>query len=158
MTNTVQKWLVNDINDFIEIVELILNITKENFSKNEGATVVALYGDLGAGKTTFTKQLAKHLKIQETITSPTYIIKKSFQIPESESNPNNIFNKLIHIDTYRIDLEDELIKLGWSEDILYKNKIIAVEWPENIEDILPKNTIRLHFKFIDEVTREVELK
>jgi tRNA threonylcarbamoyladenosine biosynthesis protein TsaE len=147
------KWIIDDINDFKKVIDVVLEKAKE-ISNDNGAVVFALHGNLGAGKTTFTKQLAKYLGINETVTSPTYIIEKKFDI-QSETS---WFEKMIHIDTYRIDLEDELIKLGWDEHIVDKNNLIVVEWPENIPDILPKNAIHVYFNFIDEVTREVEIK
>ena len=150
------EWEIKNINDFQDVTNTILDKATEILESKNNATVVALHGDLGSGKTTFTKQLAKELGIKETITSPTFVIQKRFDIPKE----NNIykFDKLIHIDTYRIDLQDELIKLGWNEDVAQSQNIISIEWPENVIDILPENTIHLYFEFIDETTRVVRLK
>jgi tRNA threonylcarbamoyladenosine biosynthesis protein TsaE len=164
MTNTDKntekdiKWMVDDINDFNKIIEVVLEKTQKISGEEKDAVVIALHGNLGAGKTTFTKELAKHLGITETVTSPTYIIQKRFEIPKEKKTKFDPFEKLIHIDTYRIDLQDELVRLGWSDDILHKENLIVVEWPENIPDLLPEKTIHLQFTFVDEVTREVELK
>jgi tRNA threonylcarbamoyladenosine biosynthesis protein TsaE len=148
---TQNTWEIKNIHDLDDVVDVVLDKAHNNSGKN--AVVVALYGNLGAGKTTFTKNLAKKLNITENVTSPTFVIQKNFQIND---DPN--FKKLIHIDTYRIDLQDELERLGWHDNINHPENLIAVEWPENIEDILPENTIRLRFEFIDETTRRVEMK
>jgi tRNA threonylcarbamoyladenosine biosynthesis protein TsaE len=153
-----KEWQISNIGDLDKISDYVLEIAQQKSLKNGQATVVALHGDLGAGKTTFTKQLAKDLGITETVTSPTFVIQKSFSVPAEFLEKTNPFKKLIHIDTYRIDLQDELIKLGWSENISLAENIIAVEWPENIPDIFPENTIHLYFKYVDEVTRSVEIK
>jgi tRNA threonylcarbamoyladenosine biosynthesis protein TsaE len=145
------KWEINNIHDMDNVVGVALKKARE-IECDEGV-VIALHGDLGSGKTTFTKHLAKELGIDEIINSPTYVIQKEFDIENDES-----FKKLIHIDTYRIDLEDELRKLGWDENINDKGNIVAVEWPENIVDILPANTIHIYFNHVDENTRLIEIK
>jgi tRNA threonylcarbamoyladenosine biosynthesis protein TsaE len=152
------KWEIGNINDLDKVAGVVLEKAKKTTEESGEATVIALHGNLGAGKTVFTKQLAKDLGITETVTSPTFVIQKSFDIPEEKLTDTTPFKKLIHIDTYRIDLQDELTKLGWDDNLINKENLIAVEWPENIPDILPKNTINLHFTFVDETTRLIELK
>jgi len=150
-TEEQNTWEVDNFNVLSEVSRVILEkATKLSQEKNK-SIVVALQGDLGSGKTTFTKQLAKNLGIKENVTSPTFVIQKRFKIE------NNHFKELIHIDTYRIDLADELVKLGWHHDLVENNNLIVVEWPENISDILPPETITLKFEFVDEVTRKVAL-
>ncbi len=122
------------------------------------AAVVALHGNLGAGKTAFTKSIAKMLGITATITSPTFVIQKSFDVPADHAGKYGSIKRLIHIDTYRIDLQDELVKLGWRENVADAANLIAVEWPENIPDLLPKETVHVYFEFINETTREIEIQ
>lgn len=88
--------------------------------------IVAYYGDLGAGKTAFTRGLASGLGIQECVTSPTYTIVNEYlggRLP------------LFHFDMYRLGSSDELFDIGW-EDYLVRGGICAVEWSENVEDAL----------------------
>ena len=131
------------------------NIAQELLNKlhphQGGATVVALYGDLGSGKTTFTKAFAKALGIPEDdITSPTFVIEKIFDIGN-----HHHFKKFIHIDAYRLEKPEEIERLGWKETVSDKGNLIFVEWAENKGKALPKDAIKLSFKFIDENKREI---
>ena len=88
--------------------------------------VIAYFGDLGAGKTAFTRGLAQGLGITDPVTSPTYTIVNEFlsgRIP------------LFHFDMYRLSSSDELFDIGW-EDYLSRGGVCAVEWSENVEDAL----------------------
>lgn len=119
---------------------------------NDGATVVGLYGNLGAGKTAFTQAVAKELGITQPITSPTFVIEKIYEI-----NHKN-FARLIHIDAYRLEGGRELQNLNFEEIVSNKNNIIFIEWPENVIDILPQNHIKLFCEFVDENSRKFELQ
>ncbi len=88
--------------------------------------VIAYYGDLGAGKTAFTRGLAAGLGIREAVTSPTYTIVNEYL---SGRMP------LFHFDMYRLSSSDELFDIGW-EDYLARGGVCAVEWSENVEDAL----------------------
>ncbi len=118
------------------------------------ATVLALHGDLGSGKTTFTKALAKHLGITETIVSPTFVIAKFYDIPE---NTKSAFpwGKLIHIDAYRLESGEDLRKLDFEREFQNPETIIVIEWPEQVKDLIPAHAERLYFRFVDEHTREI---
>ena len=88
--------------------------------------VIAYFGDLGAGKTAFTRGLAQGLGITDPVTSPTYTIVNEYlsgRIP------------LVHFDMYRLSSSDELFDIGW-EDYLSRGGVCAVEWSENVEDAL----------------------
>ncbi len=121
------------------------------FKKKRGAFVVGLQGDLGAGKTTFTKSAAKVFGVQGVVTSPTFVIEKIYKLPTGGE-----FSRLIHIDAYRLDSGSELTALGWDDIVNDSENIILIEWPERVADILPKDIQMIHFNFIDENTREVE--
>ena len=88
--------------------------------------VIAYYGDLGAGKTAFTRGLAAGLGIREAVTSPTYTIVNEYL---SGRMP------LFHFDMYRLSSSDELFDIGW-EDYLARGGVCAVEWSENVKDAL----------------------
>lgn len=116
------------------------------------ATVLALSGDLGAGKTAFVKALAKRLGITEHITSPTFVIMKAYNLqPTAHSG----FEKLIHIDAYRMNGGHELSVLGWEELLNDPKNLIALEWPELVHEVVPETAIQLTFAHVDETTRKI---
>jgi tRNA threonylcarbamoyladenosine biosynthesis protein TsaE len=117
------------------------------------ACVVGLLGDLGGGKTTFTQGLAKALGIEDPVRSPTFLIMKTFDLPR----PIGSFERCIHIDAYRLEKEEEMEQLGWQELINDPNNLIIVEWADKITALLPENTIKLEFEFIDEQTRKITI-
>ena len=98
--------------------------------------VVAFTGDLGAGKTAFTRGLARGLGIEERVTSPTFTI-----VNEYEGGRLPLF----HFDMYRLGSADELFDIGW-EDYLARGGVCAVEWSENIDDALEAGAIRVDIR------------
>lgn len=97
----------------------------------EPGAVVAFTGDLGAGKTAFTRGLARGLGIAERVTSPTFTV-----VNEYEGGRLPLF----HFDMYRLGSSDELFGIGW-EDYLARGGVCAVEWSENVSDALEEGTI-----------------
>ena len=115
------------------------------------AVVIGLYGDLGSGKTSFTQGIAKSLGVGETVTSPTFVIEKIYELVEKK------FTHLIHIDAYRLDKSEELQHLGWQEVISDPNNLVLIEWPEIVEEIMP-NHVKISFKTLEkEDSREIEI-
>ena len=98
--------------------------------------VVAFTGDLGAGKTAFTRGLARGLDISERVTSPTFTI-----VNEYEGGRLPLF----HFDLYRLGSSDELFDIGW-EDYLSRGGVCAVEWSENVADALEEDAIRVDLR------------
>ena len=134
-------------------MKVILNSPKETdkFAKDlakelTDGDVIALYGDLGAGKTYFTSCLCKHLGSNDTISSPSYLIMHEY---EGSTFP------IHHLDLYRFSAEEEVLELGLEE--IFENGITIIEWPEIAEFILPKKTIKLYWK-IEKDKRIVTLK
>jgi tRNA threonylcarbamoyladenosine biosynthesis protein TsaE len=125
------------------MTERILHIASEQETEQLGerigqtakpGTVIALIGDLGTGKTTLTKSIARGLGVTETVTSPTFnIIReyKSGRIP------------LYHFDVYRIADPDEMFELGY-EEYFYGDGVCVVEWADIIEDLLPEDAVVIH--------------
>ena len=105
-----------------------------------GGEVVAYFGELGAGKTAFTRGLARGLGISMRVTSPTYTIVNEYsggRLP------------LFHFDMYRLGSSDELFDIGW-DDYLARGGVCAVEWSERVSDALPEDTIFVDIARTDE--------
>jgi tRNA threonylcarbamoyladenosine biosynthesis protein TsaE len=107
--------------------------------KDDDATIVALSGELGAGKTTFVQALGKELGITDTMQSPTYVLMKSY--PISYKN----FTRLIHIDAYRLKNASEFAALKLEAFLHDSHALICVEWPERVAGALPKPDITVKF-------------
>jgi tRNA threonylcarbamoyladenosine biosynthesis protein TsaE len=122
--------------------------------KSNKARVVALSGNLGAGKTTLTQELAKLLKVKENIVSPTFVIMKIYKI--NSSKYKNYFKQMVHIDAYRLESSDELTKIGWEELEGNKDNLIIIEWPENVKKHLKDDAYWIKLEHKDDQTRVVE--
>lgn len=122
-----------------ETIELAQNIESEKFPN----MVICLIGDLGSGKTLFTKAFAQALGIVDNITSPTFNIIKEY---------DNAEMKLFHMDVYRLsDIKQDI----GIEEYFNKKGVCIIEWADLIEDILPKNRLDIKFKIADENTRQL---
>lgn len=115
-----------------KVAEKLLSLITPHKDK---ATVVGLSGELGAGKTTLTQELAKLLGVKESVQSPTFVIAK-FYGTQHES-----FDALAHLDAYRIESESELDPLGWESLLLSPRTLIIIEWPERIAAKLPEHAL-----------------
>jgi len=116
--------------------------------KSKEAVVISLKGELGSGKTTFVQGIAMGLRIKHRILSPTFVLMKKYKIPNTKK-------QFYHIDCYRIKKAQDLSALNLEKLFLNPQNVIAIEWAERIEKILPKNTIIFEFKFINEKQREI---
>lgn len=110
--------------------------------------VIALTGDLGAGKTTFVQGFAKGLGIKDKIISPTFVLVRQHKIPR-------LGQMLFHVDLYRLDNEKHFQQLGLGELLSDTNHLIIIEWAEKIEKLLPKSTIWINFENLDENSRKI---
>jgi len=120
----------------------------ENLGKNiDTPSVIALYGDLGAGKTIFTKGLAIGLGIEEDITSPTFSLMESYQGEKT----------LYHFDLYRIENLNEFDNLRF-EEYWEGDGVSVIEWPEKAGDLLPEKRINVFIEYIDENRREITVE
>lgn len=117
--------------------------------KNMSGTVVFLEGDLGAGKTTFTKSVAKALGIKQTVISPTFILEKKYPIKN-----HKYYTKLIHIDAYRFDDPSESGILDLATSISDPHNLIFIEWASKLgSKIKPHHCIK--FKSLNENTKQI---
>lgn len=110
-------------------------------ARGAGACVVALHGELGAGKTTFVQYVADELGITAAVTSPTFVIQKTYPI----SDGTHGFHTLVHIDAYRLAGAADLAVLDWEETIADPGNLICIEWAARVESALPPQTKHLYF-------------
>ncbi len=134
--------------DMEYFAQAFLNYAKE-VSDTKKSLLVSLKGDLGAGKTTFSKTVGKLLGVEENITSPTFVIQKTYQTKDV------FFKKMVHIDVYRIEVEKEVVQLGIHKTLEEPNTIVLIEWPEKIPKITLESNIRLEFVVSSEETRTI---
>ena len=107
--------------------------------------IFALYGHMGAGKTTFIKAICEELGVTDAVSSPTFAI-----VNEYASNMGSIY----HFDFYRIKRSSEVLDLGF-EDYAYSGNLCLMEWPELIEEFLPEETVEVHIEEIEGGKRRV---
>lgn len=112
--------------------------------KTKLGDTLALYGDLGSGKTTFTRYMVEGLGLKNRVQSPTFVIARKY-------------GHVNHIDLYRITSEKEVEDLGIKEMLEDKNSITVIEWPGSAEKVLPVNTIRVYFEYVDENSRKIRI-
>lgn len=98
----------------------------------KGGEIIALEGDLGAGKTTLTQYLAKALGVKAKVTSPTFVLMKIYEI----SNKKYGLRNLVHVDCYRLDDPQELFYLGLEEYLNKNDSVVIIEWADKIKDYL----------------------
>lgn len=113
---------------------------------SQGEKITFLYGDLGAGKTTFVKRLIRRLGSADKASSPTYSLVNEYDIP---------MGKLFHIDLYRLDDEQEALEIG-IEDYLYSGHYCMIEWPQVIEKLVDR-AVEIKFTTNENESRSVEI-
>jgi tRNA threonylcarbamoyladenosine biosynthesis protein TsaE len=139
---------------FMEL-EFSLDAIKENatlFWKSvENATVFAVHGDMGAGKTTFIHALCDVKGVKDVVGSPTFSIINEYVFKDNSDK------KIFHIDLYRLKDEDEAIQAG-VEDCLYSDHVSFVEWPERATGIFPEDTVHVYIEVIDSSRRRLRIE
>lgn len=105
---------------------------------SETATLVTLSGELGAGKTAFTKAIAITLGVEEVVNSPTFVLEKIYMLPDGQP-----FKRLVHIDAYRLEKGSDLAALGFEKIMNDSENLVLLEWPEKVADALPAPVARI---------------
>lgn len=146
---------IKDESELPELAMQVIKILQTNKPENV-ASVLALSGDLGAGKTTFTKVLATELGVAEMVTSPTFVVMRRYETDTTNQKISS-FDWLYHIDAYRIEDIDEMRVLRFEEVLAQKDTIICIEWAERIEELLPKHTVYLNIENTGENSRAITI-
>ena len=122
-------------------------IAKKLASKLKGSEVIALYGDLGVGKTAFTRALASFFGLEDEVSSPTFSLVNEY---------SNEKIRICHFDMYRISSFEDLESTGFFDYL--GEAVLVIEWSENIEQYLPENTIKIRFSRYGENGRIIEVE
>lgn len=118
-----------------------------------GENVIALFGDLGAGKTTFSQGIGKALGIARHLQSPTFTIVKVYDVTSHKD-----FKTLQHIDLYRLETPSQVKGIGITDLINDKESLVLIEWAEKMGSLLPKKRIEVHMEYIDDTKRKLIVK
>ncbi len=120
---------LDSIEDLPDAAEHLLDVIRKR-----GISVVALFGPMGAGKTTLIREMASQMGVEDTVTSPTFALINQYM--DAEGNTIN------HFDFYRINKLSEAYDMGY-EEYFYSGDLCLVEWPEKIEELLPDDALRV---------------
>lgn len=133
-----------------QTTELALKVAKRSIEQ-KSALVIALKGELGSGKTTFAQGFAKGLGVKGRILSPTFVLMRQYEVPRDR------YDKLYHIDCYRMSDERELEDLGWKDIVSDPKNVVLIEWPERVHGIMPEDHIEISFEHSSLDTRYIKL-
>jgi len=137
-----KKYISKNLSQTNKIAQRFVNQLK-------AGSIFIFSGDLGGGKTTFTKAVGEKLGIKQIITSPTFVLMKVYKV-----NNNKNINQLCHVDAYRLNSGEELIDIGIEEYLNNPNCLTIIEWGEKVKTILKKpQTIK--FKTLNKNSREI---
>ncbi|OQA36681.1 MAG: tRNA threonylcarbamoyladenosine biosynthesis protein TsaE [Parcubacteria group bacterium ADurb.Bin326] len=129
-----------------------LNFAKKFAGKLKGGEVLCLVGDLGAGKTAFTKGLAAGLGVKNTVTSPTFVLMKNYKVSGKG------IKHLAHIDAYRLEGGAQLLGIGAEDYFGDAECVTVIEWADRVKDIWPKDAIKIEFKIGKGDKREINIR
>jgi len=146
-----QEFLTKSAEETQKLARSIVNDLSERPSAKT-ATVLALQGELGGGKTTFVQGLAAALGVKEKITSPTFVILRHFSILASKH-----FNSLYHIDCYRLEKPEDLAGLGFKEILIDSKNLIVIEWADKVKSLIPADAVWVDFEWVGEEERKIKI-
>lgn len=124
------------------------SIAQELITKNKKGTLL-FNGDMGVGKTTLIKEICMQLKVVDTVSSPTFSLVNEYKTSKETS--------VFHFDFYRITKEEEALDIG-IEEYLYDKSWCLIEWPQNVENLLPLESVQIHLSILNNGERNVQLK
>jgi tRNA threonylcarbamoyladenosine biosynthesis protein TsaE len=127
-----------------QLPEIAKDVLK--FAKHK---ILLFYGEMGAGKTTLIKEIAKQLGVLDNVSSPTFSLVNEYHAKNG--------TKVYHFDFYRIDNEEEAMDMG-IEEYFYSNSLCLVEWPNKVENLLPLNSVTITITANSNNQRTIELK
>ncbi len=133
---------IDSINDLPEAADAILEALN-------GRSIVAFWGEMGAGKTTLIRALCDRLGVTDTVTSPTFALVNEYHTETGEP--------IYHFDFYRINRIEEVFDFGY-EEYFYSGNLCLIEWPEKIEGLLPEETLSVRIRITSDESRTIEIE
>jgi tRNA threonylcarbamoyladenosine biosynthesis protein TsaE len=137
------EFLVNHSSELADVIPALLQ-------ELDDRRKVALYGQMGAGKTTFVKAFCKYLGVAEEGASPTFALINAYSYQEPEGGPALVH----HLDLYRLKSLEEALDIG-IEEVLYDPWYCFIEWPQLVEPILPEDTVKIQIDILGETQRRL---
>lgn len=121
----------------------------QNLLSNLGdKNILALSGNLGAGKTTFVKFLAACLGVKENITSPTFVLLKVYEIEKQR------YQKFVHVDCYRLDGNEDLVDIGLQDYVSDDGNLVLIEWADKISNLPKEKVLQIKIEILGETSRK----
>lgn len=117
--------------------------------------VLCLFGELGSGKTTFVKGLAKGLGITSRIISPTFVVVRAHKLKTVNSKHKTKIETLYHLDLYRLETQEAVENIGLKEILEDKEAVVLIEWAEKAKDLLPEKRFDIVFEYIEDDNRKI---
>lgn len=133
---------IDSINDLPEAADAILETLN-------GRSIVAFWGEMGAGKTTLIRALCDRLVVTDTVTSPTFALVNEYHTETG--------SPIYHFDFYRINRIEEVFDFGY-EEYFYSGNLCLIEWPEKIEGLLPEETLSVRIRITGDDSRTIEIE
>ena len=141
------KLKLQSLNDLSQIASNLCNVLElKDHAKNNNC--LAFYGEMGAGKTTLIKAICQELGVKENVSSPTFSLVNEYVTKSGDV--------IYHFDFYRINTTSEAFDLGY-EEYFYSGNLCLIEWPEKIEQLLPKRHTKIHIIVKAHEIREIEI-
>jgi tRNA threonylcarbamoyladenosine biosynthesis protein TsaE len=134
------------------LADLAASIAKKLSPETVGATVIGLAGPLGAGKTTFTQKLLAAYGVEGPVTSPTYTIETVYKLPAGP------FARCYHLDAYRLEGEEDLEALDFTDRLADPENLIIIEWADRVKAALPSDAIYISIGICGKETREISIR
>jgi tRNA threonylcarbamoyladenosine biosynthesis protein TsaE len=162
-TQHLVHWVSMTFVPLTELPEYVRNVRAmiKLLPDSKTATTVWLIGDLGAGKTTFVQNMAREMEVAEDVQSPTYVLMKSYVLPNNriQNGDKRRYNKLVHIDAYRLNDAAEFTALKPEEFLNDPKTLVLIEWPERVAEALPAPdlTVTFNSENVGEKERYIEV-
>ncbi len=138
------KFSLNNLEETKDVANKIL----ADLKPGAGAVVLAMEGDLGSGKTTLSQFIGQVLGVEDNMPSPTFLLEKVYELKDQK------WQRLIHIDAYRLEKEEEFLNLGWEKLVADPANLILIEWSNRVKNILPKSAIHIVLRHAEESSQE----